>query len=154
MATVLILEDEPGWSALLASAIRNGDLPDCTVHRAETYGEAVRLIERHRFDVALLDYALERSGPEGARTGLDVASQLRHGRCDAAVFLVTMVDPEKLREQCDELGVILIEKRRPDLEGEMVREIREAFSTGSAGPRPFQGGAPHLSLDSARICLR
>ena len=133
MASVLVLEDQSWWSAPVKNTIER-DLPDCTVHPAKTYGEAIRLIERHRFDVALLDYALERSGPEGARTGLDVASQLRHSRSDAAVFLVTMKDPEKLRAQCDELGVILIEKKRPDLVDEIVREIREALSTGSGGP--------------------
>lgn len=128
MTTILILEDEPGWTTLITSAIRNGNLPDCTVHSAETYGQAVRLIEQHEFDVALLDYVLQRSGPEGARTGLDVARVLRSASPDTPVLLVTLVPPEKLRPQCEQLGVILIEKGRGDLEDEIVREIREALS--------------------------
>lgn len=123
MPNLLLLEDQPGWEALLANAVRNSRLTDCTIHRAETYAEALRLIRDHEFQVAVLDYTLERFGPEGRKTGLDVARALRAAAPGAAILLVTLADPAPLRPACDELYVTLVEKGRPDLEDEIIREV-------------------------------
>ena len=70
MLNVLVLEDQPGWEALFANAVRNTRLPECRICRASTYGEAVRLIREQRFRVALLDYVIERAVPRAKdRTG-------------------------------------------------------------------------------------
>ena len=41
----------------------------------------------------------------------------------AAILLVTLADPAPLRPACDELYVTLVEKGRPDLEDEIIREV-------------------------------
>lgn len=128
MPNVLLLEDQPGWEALMVNAIRNGQLTNCTIHRAETYGEAVRLIRDHTFHIAVLDYTLERCGPEGRKTGLDVARELRAVAPDMPILLVTLVDPQRLQPDCDELYVTLVEKGRPDLESEIIREVSEGLA--------------------------
>jgi DNA-binding NarL/FixJ family response regulator len=133
MPKLLLLEDQPGWEALIVNAIRNGQLTNCTIHRAETYGEAVRLMREHSFHVAVLDYTLERCGPEGRKTGLDVARELRAAAPNAAILLVTLADPQRLQPDCDELYVTLVEKGRPDLEDEIIREVNEGLASE---PRP------------------
>ena len=127
MANILVLEDQRGWQDLIASAIRYGRLPECTTYRAETYGEAVALIEKHRFRVALLDYLLEGAGPEGPKTGLDVAEVLRRSVPSATILLITLVDPQRLYSRCEALGVRLVQKARTDLEDEIVREVQEGL---------------------------
>jgi CheY-like chemotaxis protein len=129
MPNVLLLEDQPGWEALIVNAIHNGQLSKCTIHRAETYGEAVRLMREHEFQVAVLDYTLERCGPEGRKTGLDVARELRAAAPDMPILLVTLVDPQRLQPDCDELYVTLVEKGRPDLESEIIREVSEGLAS-------------------------
>ncbi len=124
MATILILEDETGWNDVVTAAIRNGSLPDCSVHIAQTYGQAASLIEQHGFDIALLDYALQRSSPESDGAGLDVARKLRSVSPVALVLLVSKVAPDNLRAECERLGVTLIEKGRRDLVDELLRQIR------------------------------
>ncbi len=131
MPNVLVLEDQPGWGALLSNAVRNGRLPGCRLAAAETYGEAMQLLGENRFDVGILDYTLERAGPEGRKTGLDVAREMRRACPAAMILLVTMADPYKLMGPCDELGVRLIEKGRPDLEEEIIRELTHKFSTAA-----------------------
>ena len=125
---VLIVEDQPGWAALVQSALRNGKLPACEISAAQDYDEAVRLVREKRFEIALCDYTLAPAGTQGAKTGLDVARELRAASPEAAIFLVTMADPERLQSRCDELGVTLIEKGRGDLEETVLREVRDALT--------------------------
>ncbi|GEM_PF-6630535 len=136
MPNVLVLEDQPGWGALITSAVRHGKLPGCAIHAAETYRQAVDLIRENRFELAVLDYSLGPPGPEGPKTGLDVARELRSASPDCTILLVTLVDPERLWAACEELGVTLIEKGRADLEDEILREVRRGIvrSAGGSGP--------------------
>ncbi len=128
MSKILVLEDQPGWDALVTSAVRNGQLPDCSIRHATTYGEALRLIREESFTIALLDYSLEQTGSdEDLKTGLDVAEELRRMGSCAAILLITLVEPDRLWSRCEKLGVRFVEKGRPDLEDEIVREIREAL---------------------------
>ncbi len=131
---ILVVEDQPGWEALLHSALRHGRLPVGDIRTASSYEEAVRLIHAVRFRVALLDYVLSRGGPAGPKTGLDVAAELRKTTPDGTILLITMMDPERVRVRCEDLGVILVEKGSADLEAEVLREVREAL--GVAEPRP------------------
>jgi DNA-binding NarL/FixJ family response regulator len=135
MLNVLVLEDQPGWEALVANAVRNSRLPECRVFRASTYAEAVRLIREQSFQLALLDYTIERAGPEGLKTGLDVAAELRAVTPSAAILLITLVDPHKVTHRCEELGVHLIEKGSPDLENDIIREIVEALANNASSRR-------------------
>jgi CheY-like chemotaxis protein len=123
MLNVLVLEDQPAWEALLVNAVRNGHLPECRIHRASTYGEALRLIHEEPLDVAVLDYVIERAGPEGPKTGLDVAAEMRAVAPGATILLVTLVDPERVQARCEQLGVRLVEKGSAELEGDVIREI-------------------------------
>ncbi len=133
MATILVLEDQAGWDALIGSALRHGHLPPCDVHRASSYAEAMTLLREVKFDIALLDYILEAGGPAGARTGLDVARELRAISPAARIFLVTLADVHAIAATSEQLGVRIIEKGRGDLEDEIVREMREGLFDG-AGP--------------------
>jgi DNA-binding NarL/FixJ family response regulator len=135
MLNVLVLEDQPGWEALVANAVRNSRLPECRVSRASTYAEAVRLIQGQPFQVALLDYAIERAGPEGLKTGLDVAAELRRVAPSAIILLITLVDPDRVLARCEELGVHLVEKGSADLENEVIREIAEGLANNAAARR-------------------
>ena len=135
MLNVLVLEDQPGWEALLANAVRNSRLPECRICRASTYAEAVRLIREQQFRVALLDYVIERAGPEGPKTGLDVAAELRVSSPTAIILLITLVDPDRVRSRCDELRVRLVEKGSADLENEVIREITEGLARNAAARR-------------------
>ncbi len=128
---ILVVEDQPGWAALLNSAVRNGHLPAASVSVATNYDEAARLIGAKRFGVALLDYSLAPSGTQGAKTGLDVAALLRAASPQAAIFMISMVDPERVQERCEALGVTFIEKGRGDLEEALVRELREVLAPTS-----------------------
>jgi hypothetical protein len=77
---------------------------------------------------------IEHAGPEGHRTGLDVAAELRSANPTAIILLVTMIDPQRLEPRCHELGVRLVEKGCPDLENEVVREIAEGLANKSGTP--------------------
>ena len=136
MSKILVLEDQPGWDALVTSAVRHGRLPECAVYHAKTYGHALRLIEEEDFCVALLDYSLEQTGSEeDFKTGLDVAEELRRMGSRATILLITLApDPERLEQRCETLGVRFVEKGRPDLEAEIVREVQEALQ-GDPPPR-------------------
>ena len=83
MANGLVPADQPGRAVLVSSAVRNNKLPACTLHRAETYREAIDLIQQTPFQVGLLNYILSQPGPHGAKTGLDIARELRRalGTC-------------------------------------------------------------------------
>jgi CheY-like chemotaxis protein len=124
---VLVVEDQPGWAALVRNALRNGHVPACNLHTAANYEDALALVEKGGFRLALLDYMLGPS-PAGARTGLDVADALRKRGSDATIFLITMVDPERVEARCKALGVTLIEKGRADIEEEIIREVRDALA--------------------------
>jgi CheY-like chemotaxis protein len=124
---VLVVEDQPGWTALVRNALRNGRLPACSIFTAASFDEAERLVRDHRFRVALLDHTLSPSR-SGARTGLDVAELLRRVSPQAVLFLITLVDPEHVQARCDQLGVTLIEKGRGDLESVIIQEVREALA--------------------------
>jgi len=123
MLNILVLEDQPGWEALIVTAVRNSRLPECRVLRASTYGEAVKLIREQPIQAALLDYTIERAGPEGAKNGLDVAAELRAVAPNAVIMLVTLVDPERVHGRCTELNVHLVEKGSPELEDDVIREL-------------------------------
>lgn len=123
MLNILVLEDQPGWEALIVSAVRHSRLPECRVLRAATYGEAIKLIREQPIQAAVLDYTIERAGPEGAKNGLDVAAELREVAPNAIILLVTLVDPERVHARCTELNVHLVEKGAPDLEEEVIREL-------------------------------
>jgi DNA-binding NarL/FixJ family response regulator len=123
MLNILVLEDQPGWEALIVSAVRNSQLPDCQVLRAATYAEAVKLIRQQPIQAAILDYTIERAGSEGAKNGLDVAAELRAVAPNALIMLITMVDPERVHGRCTELHVHLIEKGSPELEDDVIREL-------------------------------
>ncbi len=128
MLNVLVLEDQPGWEALVANAVHNSHLPECRVFRASTFGEALRLIEEEKFHIALLDQVIERAGPEGHKTGLDVAAELRTVAPSATIVLVTLVDPQRIQRRCAELRVRLVEKGSPDLENDIIQEIVDGLA--------------------------
>jgi DNA-binding response OmpR family regulator len=132
MHKILVLEDHPGWEALVVSAMRNGELSPCTIDRAQTYEEAMSFIEGNTYDLAMLDFSLGDPGPAGPKNGLDVAQELRRRSPKAGILLVTLVDPARLPDRCDALRVRLVEKGRPDLEEELLREAREALLEGQA----------------------
>jgi DNA-binding NarL/FixJ family response regulator len=133
MHRILVLEDHPGWEALVVSAMRNGEMPPCVIDRAQTYEEAMSLIEGNSYNLAMLDYSLGDPGPAGPKNGLDVAQELRRRCPGVGILLVTLVDPARLADRCDALNVRLVEKGRPDLEQEILREAQDALAQGQAG---------------------
>jgi DNA-binding NtrC family response regulator len=78
-ASVLVVDDEPGMRHFLARTLarRIG-----SVHTAGSAEEAEALLERHRFDLLIVDVALP------GRSGIDLLRQLRErgNRCEAVLI--------------------------------------------------------------------
>ena len=130
---ILVLDDQDYWRAVIESAIKEDILPDCEIHIATTYGEALALIKErdkeNMFQIALLDYSLSESEKDATKTGYNVAVTLRAKNSKTAIYLVSYYSESYIRthhKDYEDQRIHFIPKDA-ELTDTIVREIRESL---------------------------
>ena len=122
MSEILVVDDEQsvrdGMSALLSSA-------GATVMCADGIEPALAISEKHRPDIALVDFRLRDN-----RSGLELVSTLRDLYPAMPAIIVTGdTDPQRLRE-ADRAGIPLLHK--PVAADELLATVIDKFSVVNA----------------------
>jgi DNA-binding NarL/FixJ family response regulator len=155
--TVLIVEDDPRLRSLLAHAITlSGDLK--LAGEADDIPEGLRLLERLRPDVALIDIGL----PSGSGLELIRYASRHLPRCD--VMVISVFAEERVVMDCIEAGATgyLLKGSRPE---DISAQIRLLVAGGSpispmiarqllgrlAGTRSAVSDAPSLSAQEHSV---
>jgi DNA-binding NarL/FixJ family response regulator len=126
---VLLVEDDAGWRGILAELLADAGL---RTRGCPGYGEALGLLRRERFDLAVVDLSLAGStAPEGNRDGFQVLAEARSAGVPAVVVsgLATPADVERLYA---EFGIFAcLEKQRFE-RAAFTATVREALTAGQA----------------------
>ena len=124
---ILLVEDSPGWEALIVNALRNCLIDKYRITRAESFDEALTQIGGSNFDLAILDYHLAPTSSGKQQTGLDLARILHERQLCSRVILITAIPTASIEPICSAEGIVLISKARGDLEEEIQREVGYAL---------------------------
>src|SRR5437764_13382527 len=113
-ATVVVVDDDPGYLKALVLTIERSDL-DVEVVEAATGVDALLEIGRVQPTLIVLDYSLpDLNAPEVIRRLLEPGRQL-----DAEVIVVTGGMPEKAAVELREMGVKTIVNKVDGMQGEV-----------------------------------
>jgi len=99
--TVLVMDDATVVRSLLASMLAEIDSVERIV-QADDAASALRLVDEHRPDIAILDIKVPGSGP--VRNGIDVLRQVKHNHPDTVVMMLTNQATERYRIECKRAG--------------------------------------------------
>jgi len=117
---VLIVEDLPRWQNMIARFLGS----DYTLYFAQTLDEAVNLLDRYFFHVALVDLKLDEKDPENWE-GMEVVkrvSQLKHGT--QFIVFTSYPTPENVREAAIEYGAFdSIDKAKRGTDATFMRDL-------------------------------
>ena len=141
-AKILIVEDDPGWRDIYSDVLGQ---PGFELQFAVSYGEARGLLQRSRFQAAVVDlHLISSSDPEENRDGfalLRVASQ----RNLPTIVVSALGAPDDIDRAYDEFGVFaFVEKEAFDRKG-FAQTVEEAAR--SYEPQPE---APPAETESAK----
>lgn len=124
---ILVVEDEDADFLVTQALLRQMDDPPVDVHRAASYGEALRNLEEWDFDVALVDYVLE----DG--TGLDLVRSALDRGIRAPMIMLTGKGSHEIDLRAMRAGVAdYLDKRTLGREL-LERSIRYALERHRAG---------------------
>ena len=133
-ARILIVEDDPGWREIYADVLGR---PEFELHSAVSYGEARGLLQRSRFQAAIVDlHLISSADPEENRDGfalLRVAAQ----RNLPTLVVSALGAPDDIDRAYDEFGVFaFVEKEAFDRKGfvAMVEEAIRSYEPPSEAP--------------------
>jgi DNA-binding NarL/FixJ family response regulator len=145
-ANILIVEDDAGWRSIYTDLLTG---PAHTLHFAVSYGEARGLLQRTRFQTAIVDLHLVSSAdPEENRDGFSLL-RITNQRNLPTIIVSALGAPEDIDRAYDEFGVFaFIEKEAFDRKAfaatvaEAIRSAAEqqaapAVETAPAGPDPL-----------------
>jgi DNA-binding NarL/FixJ family response regulator len=126
---VLVVEDDAGWRSILSELLSDdGHRPRACL----SYGEALGLLRREKFALAVVDLALASStAPKSNRDGFAVLQEAQAAGIPAVVVsgLATPADIERLYA---EFGIFAcLEKQRFD-RGGFTATVQEALAAGRA----------------------
>lgn len=85
MVSILFLEDEPTIKEVLTEYMR---LQQYTVTAVDDGEEAINLLQKHHFDLAVLDIMVP------VKSGLEVLQYIRNTKADMAAIMLTAIDDE------------------------------------------------------------
>lgn len=159
---VLVIDDNEMWLEIFQDILRRLGLEVIT---AQTYSEAVNLLETQYFHLAVMDVRLEGDDSEQNTQGLDILDyidQIGLGSTIAKIVITGFGNREWAREAFKQHDVYdFIHKKGPDGKGfdeeDFVRSIREAFvkkvKTNPALDLTFVDGTTfdQLALDLLRL---
>ena len=132
---VLIVEDDAGWRGILEELLTDAGYRP---RACPSYGEALGLLRREKFELAVVDLSLASStAPVGNRDGFAVLREARTAGIPAVVVSgqATPADVERLYA---EFGIFAcLEKQRFERTG-FTATVQEALAAGQADA----GGSP------------
>jgi len=99
--TVLVMDDATVVRSLLASMLAEIDSVERIV-QADDAASALRLVDEHRPDIAILDIKVPGAGP--VRNGIDVLRQVKCTHPDTVVMMLTNQATERYRIECKRAG--------------------------------------------------
>jgi DNA-binding NarL/FixJ family response regulator len=127
---ILIVEDDAGWRGILAELLTDAG---CRPRTCASFGEALGLLRREKFELAVADLSLASStAPAGNRDGFAVLRETKTAGIPTVVVsgLATPADVERLYT---EFGIFAcLEKQRFE-RAAFIATVGEALAAGQAG---------------------
>lgn len=99
--TVLVMDDAAVVRSLLAAMLAEIDSVE-NVIQAEDAASALRLVDEHAPDIAILDIKVPGTGI--AQNGIDVLRQVKVAHPDTKVIMLTNHATERYRSECQKAG--------------------------------------------------
>lgn len=129
-ALALIVEDDAGWRGLLVELLEDAG---CQVYASSSYVEAIGLLKRERFNLAVVDLSLASSLNRENMDGLRLLASLR--KTDAPVIVVSgFADPGQIEQAFQEqLIFACLEKQSFDRKS-FRKTVQSALSHTPAAP--------------------
>jgi len=127
---VLLVEDDAGWRSILAELLTDAGLRP---RPSLSYGEALGLLRREKFDAAVVDLSLASSTvPVGNRDGFEVLREVRSAGLPAVVVsgLATPADVERLYA---DFGIFACLEKQQFERTSFAGTVKEAMTAGQAG---------------------
>jgi CheY-like chemotaxis protein len=126
---ILIVDDLPDWRRTLSVLLSDAGYE---VQVTESSVGALRLLEKNKFDLAVVDLRLDESN-EDDEGGLELAAEIKQCWPDVKIVLITgSVTPEKLRRAFQSnitIGQRLIDDYLPKAEtGKLVSTIQRMLA--------------------------
>lgn len=95
---VLIVDDEPNVTAMLASSLEE-TIGECVIETAHSGDEALNKVQRNPYSLLITDYNMP------GMTGLDLAQAVRNIAPETQVVLMTAYGTERLRDVVDTMNL-------------------------------------------------
>ncbi|MGH7848346.1 MAG: response regulator [Candidatus Binatia bacterium] len=105
MPTVLFVEDNPQIRSFVAEYLRSKGFD---VHAVDSGEAAVSMMQIATFDVVISDHRLE-----GPLSGVDILACHKRHSPEKARILFTAVASEQLRDQCEPMNAVYLQKPVP-----------------------------------------
>jgi DNA-binding NarL/FixJ family response regulator len=99
--TVLVMDDAAVVRSLLAAMLAEIDSVE-NVIQAEDAASALRLVDEHEPDIAILDIKVPGSGT--VQNGIDVLRQVKGAHPETKVIMLTNHATERYRSECQKAG--------------------------------------------------
>jgi DNA-binding NarL/FixJ family response regulator len=99
--TVLVMDDAAVVRSLLAAMLAEIDSVE-NVIQAEDAASALRLVDEHEPDIAILDIKVPGSGV--VQNGIDVLRQVKGAHPETKVIMLTNHATERYRSECQKAG--------------------------------------------------
>jgi DNA-binding NarL/FixJ family response regulator len=99
--TVLVMDDAAVVRSLLAAMLAELDSVE-NVIQAEDAASALRLVDEHQPDIAILDIKVPGAGI--VQNGIDVLRQVKDAHPDTKVIMLTNHATERYRSECQKAG--------------------------------------------------
>jgi DNA-binding NarL/FixJ family response regulator len=137
-AQALVVEDDAGWRAILSELLTDAGY---AVHACASYGEALGLLRREEFALAVVDLSLDRSLTTGAElwnrgadaeelSGYRLLTSVRAGGTPAIV-VSGVASPERVERAYDEHAIFaFVEKQAFDRHA-FLKTVEEARTTAA-----------------------
>jgi len=128
-AQILIVEDDAGWRGILGELLLD---IGCRPRACPSYGEALGLLRREKFELAVVDLSLASSTvPAGNRDGFEVLRETKSAGIPTVVVsgLATPADVERLYAEFDIFACL--EKQRFERTA-FIATVQEALAAAQA----------------------
>lgn len=126
---ILVVDDLPDWRTTLSGLLQDEQY---AVELAESSSQALGLMEKERFDLAVLDVRLDETDEDNTE-GLDLGSQIQERWPDTKIIFITGYGTQKIMEramQPDSSGKALAVNYVPKTEAEdLVNLVRQALES-------------------------
>lgn len=134
MANILLVEDDLTFSLILDGFLKNQGHQVDAIHRLK---DSIRALDKHTYDIILLDYRL----PDGI--GFDLLQSLREKSLQIPVIMMTGFHDVRIAVQAMRLGAYdyIMKPVNPD---ELLMVVKEALSKKGFSHKEKESGSPQL----------